>query len=55
MIESLEKIVGFMIENCVNLEDNVMYGREDESFSEKNYRDVIVRREIYQIDDSNDG
>lgn len=28
MIGSLEKIVGFMIENCVNLEDTVMYGSD---------------------------
>lgn len=30
MIDSLEKIVGFMIENCVNLEENVIYGKDIE-------------------------
>lgn len=30
MMESLEKIVGFMIENCVTLEDGVMYGMNNE-------------------------
>ena len=36
MIESLEKIVGFMIENCVNLEDSVMYGGNSEQYTGEN-------------------
>lgn len=49
MIDSLEKIVGFMVENCVNLEDSVMYGDKTEDDTGRNSE--IMRKEVYQIDE----
>ena len=51
MVESLERIVGFMIENCVNLEDNVICGSGDTADHSQRENVNLMKREVYQVDE----